>query len=156
MKKILVAVISVITLFAAQNANGQETDQQTNENTFVLVQSENLAQLVDDETLVSTGTPVEIISSNEEISLNNDYCNFGVGRYSGEVSIHYYNDCDKNIQIGFKYKFKRCCPSCDCPWSAVQTDYATLQRKTSKRNYKTLKQGNNQNLTYYPVDYWER
>ncbi|MDR2409464.1 MAG: hypothetical protein LBE13_15295 [Bacteroidales bacterium] len=41
MKKILAAAVFVTALFAAQNANGQEFTQQTNENTFVLAQIEN-------------------------------------------------------------------------------------------------------------------
>jgi hypothetical protein len=72
------------------------------------------------------------------------------------VSIHYYNNCDHDIRIGFKYQFKKCCPSCNCAWSSTQTDYATLSGNTKKQNYRTLKQGSNQGMTYRLIDYWKR
>jgi hypothetical protein len=156
MKKLLVVTVLLTALFAAQNANGQEMIQQTNEHTFSLNQTEDLAQLVTTESSISKGTPIEFISTNDDIFSNSDYCQFGVGRYSGSVSIHYYNNCDENIKIGFKYQYKRCCPNCDCPWSSVTTDYAILSRRTSRQNYGTLKQGANQSITYHLIDYWKR
>jgi hypothetical protein len=157
MKKVLVAiVVFVITLFAAQNANGQEMVQQTNENAFVLAQTENLDQLISDEISIFMGTPIEIISTSETVISSNGSCRFGVGRYSGEVSIHYYNDCNYDIKIGFKYKFKKCCPNCDCQWSPIQTSSATLSRDTPRQRYGTLKQGSNQSMTYYFIEFWEK
>jgi hypothetical protein len=41
MKKLLAAAVLLTALFAAQNANGHKKAQQTNENTFVLAQTEN-------------------------------------------------------------------------------------------------------------------
>jgi hypothetical protein len=157
MKKTLAVAVLLTALFAAQNANGSAPIKQTDEeSTSVSVQTENVEPSITDEHLVSTEMPVEIISANEEISSTGEQCNYGVGRYSGNVSIHYFNTCNYNIKIGYQYKFKRCCPTCDCSWSAVTTEYATLSPNISRRGYRTLKQGANQTFTYSLVDYWKR
>jgi hypothetical protein len=156
MKKTLAVAVLLTALFAAQNANGSDVIKQTNENAFVSVQPENGESLITDERLILTETPVEIISVNEEISSNSEQCNYGVGRYSGNVSIHYYNNCNRDIKIGYQYKFKKCCANCNCSWSGTQNGTATLKANTPRSRYKVLKQGANETMTYVLIDYWER
>jgi hypothetical protein len=157
MKKTLVAAVLLTALFAARNANGTTVIPQTDENTSVSVQNENEELLIAGEHLLPAEMPGETIPANEEIfSGSPQRCKYGVGRYSGSVSIHYYNNCNYNIKIGYKYQFKRCCPTCSCQWSAETTAYATLSRNTSRQHYRTLKQGANQTMTYHLVEFWEQ
>ncbi|MDR1348951.1 MAG: hypothetical protein LBJ63_11115 [Prevotellaceae bacterium] len=101
MKKTLVAIaVSVIALFAAQNANGQEMTQQTNENAFVLAQAEN----INDEGLdLERATPSILNSSTANSAASG--CGMTYSCYK-DGSHHYikYNNPTKNyVLIYFKY-----------------------------------------------------
>jgi hypothetical protein len=88
MEKTLVAiVVSVITLFAAQNANGQEMTQQTDENAFVLAQTENN----DD-----AGNSLSISETGE--------CNYELWTSNGDI--RYTNQCDCSIKLQIFYSYR--------------------------------------------------
>jgi hypothetical protein len=101
MKKLLAVAVLLTALFATQNANGQEMVQQTNENTFVLAQTENIN--VDNLEIAITSVP-----TNSTVNSAASGCGMTYSYYKdGEHHYIKYNNPTKNyVLIYYTYTIK--------------------------------------------------